>query len=205
VKYPPKIGPQPRLFVSALVLVMMGVFQTVCPACHVSPGPSEKLQSAEPLKEKVTSLAKVPPALPLCPPPGHTPVQPSQLRTGHHRVILSWNASAPSPSQGSKAVGYCVYRRKERKKKTKNAATLKLPCGECEKVNSVPIVGTSCVDDVVENDATYYYAVTAINAKGMPSTPSNVATAVIPPETQISSVPVSSPPPPSCRGASNAK
>lgn len=199
VKYLRKITPHPALFLS--VLAVVGAFRTDRPAYAARPGSIER-QSADAPKQRATPLAKVLPPLPLCP-PGPMAAHHSQPKPGHHRVILAWNASVASPTRGSKAVGYCVYRRK-RKKKVKDAATLNPPCSKCEEVNSVPVVGTSCVDDVVEDGATYDYAVTAINANGILSIPSNAATAVIP-EGQVSSVPGISPQPPSCRAASNAK
>jgi hypothetical protein len=200
---------KPHLFSWVVLLLIMRVFE-ICATAQSSPSPSANLQStAAPKQENPSSAATQAPPPP-CPSAGLPPMQSSQPGTGHHKVILSWNASASSPNAVRSAVGYCVYRRKEKEKKKeekkeKNAAKVKPTCGKCENVNSVPVIGTSCVDDVVVDGATYDYMVTAINAKGISSTPSNVATAVIPPEKQSRSVPVSSPPPPSCRGASNTK
>ena len=45
----------------------------------------------------------------LCPASQGAPLQRSS-QTGHHRVILTWNASAPSTDPTRQAVGYCLYR-----------------------------------------------------------------------------------------------
>jgi hypothetical protein len=102
------------------------------------------------------------------------PLTPSS-HTDHHKVTLSWNASVPSAAFESKAVGYCLYR-----SKTAKAAKQNPICGSCERINSNPIIGTGCVDDLVEDGAEYYYVVTAINASGKISASSNETPARIP-------------------------
>jgi hypothetical protein len=130
--------------------------------------------------------------LPSCPSAG-LPILQASSQTGHHKVTLSWNASAPSPNPDSTAVGYCLYR-----SKTQHAAKQNPRCSDCEQINSTPIVGIGCVDDLVQDTATYYYVATAINAKGSISISSNETTAQIPPgKKAASSVPVGSYP--SCR------
>jgi len=47
-------------------------------------------------------------------------------------------------------------------------------------VNNIPFPGTSCVDDLVVNDKTYYYVVRAISGQGVTSIVSNEAPAKIP-------------------------
>jgi hypothetical protein len=86
---------------------------------------------------------------------------------GKHTVILTWNANSPS----QKIVGYCVFRR------TKAHIPSDLStCGDCERLNTVPIPNNGCVDTKVpDNNVTYYYVVTAINDAGM-SRASNEAT-----------------------------
>jgi hypothetical protein len=107
-------------------------------------------------------------------------LQPSSL-TGHHKVTLTWNASIPSSNVESQAVGYCLYR-----SKTPNAAKQNPRCGNCEQINSIPIAGTGCVDDLVEDGAAYYYVVTAINANRKISSSSNETPAQIPLSKQAS-------------------
>jgi hypothetical protein len=69
-------------------------------------------------------------------------------------------------------VGYCLYR-----SKTPDAATRYLAehrkCDDCVLLNATPFAGTICVDDHVQDGATYYYVATAINKNGIPSSPSN--------------------------------
>jgi hypothetical protein len=85
-------------------------------------------------------------------------------------VILSWRASAPADSKHAAAIGYCVYR------------AIKHKDTSPEQVNSRPFPGTTCADDLVENDKKYYYVVRAISAKGVTSIISNEAAAAIPTE-----------------------
>lgn len=162
--------------VFVVLLIIVG-FQTIAAIGQVVPGLNANLQMTEDTKEKnetppVTAELKVP----FCPPAGHPTLQASSQVTGHHKVILSWNASTTSVKPDSKVVGYCLYRNKK-----KNAAKQNATCNDCEQINSIPIAGTSCVDDLVEDGATYYYVVTAINAKGETSSSSNEIPAQIPP------------------------
>jgi len=80
----------------------------------------------------------------------------------------------------TKIVGYCLYR-SEKNYAAKDDPTCKL----CERVTSIAIDGTTCVDDLVKAGNTYYYVVTAAalpEAKGKPviSPSSNEAAAKIP-------------------------
>ncbi len=113
-----------------------------------------------------------------CPPAGAPILQPS-ASTGHHRVILSWNASAPSSRPENDAIGYCLYR-----STTKNAAKQNPVCGSCEQVNATPVAATGCVDELVKDGVAYYYVVTAISTKGMVSASSNEIPVAIPPSNQ---------------------
>ena len=130
------------------------------------------LSAAAAINEK--RLASVVPSLPACPPGGLPVLQPSS-KTGHHRVTLTWHASAPAANSNSATVGYCLYRSKKQ-----NAAKHNPRCSDCEQINSIPIVGTACVDDLVEDSAAYYYVVTEIDAKGEISSSSNETAAPVP-------------------------
>jgi hypothetical protein len=136
--------------------------------------------------------------LPVCPPAGVQPLQPSS-RTGHHKVVLSWNASAFSSDPERKAVGYCLYRSNKQ-----HAAKNNPTCVDCERINSTPIAGTRCVDDLVLDSATYYYAVTAINANGKISSAERETAAAIPPGAQRLK-PESTASYPFCRGSATSK
>jgi hypothetical protein len=187
-----------RIFVWVLVLITVGVFQTTGAVGQVSPGSSVNLQSAETPKRNGTLPASAEPTLPLCPPAGLPTLQPSPQVTGHHKVTLSWNASAPFVNPESKAVGYCLYRTKKQ-----YTAKQKATCSDCERINSTAIAGTDCVDNLVEDGTTYYYVVTAINAKGKISSSSNETPAQIPPNKEsASSVSVGSYP--LCRGTTGS-
>lgn len=109
--------------------------------------------------------------LPFCPPGGAGELRPSDT-TGHHRVILSWNPALPVKDS---PVGYCLYRSRKKGAAKKNAV-----CKDCELVNRVPVVDTSCVDDLVQDGAEYYYVVVAITNSGNASSSSNETPASIP-------------------------
>ena len=129
-------------------------------------------RNASKAEEMLLRAAKPKPLL--CPESHGTKLKESP-ETHHHKVILTWNASTPSTDPKRKAVGYCLYR----------IATQDLPkrdekCSTCEQVNEKPISGTACVDDVVQDGASYYYVATAVNEKGDPSSLSTDTLAEIP-------------------------
>jgi hypothetical protein len=188
-----------RIFVWVLVLIVVGVFQTTGAVGQVRPGSSANTRSAKTPKAKGTLPATGEPKLPPCPPADLPTLQPSPEKTGHHKVTLSWNASAPSANSENNAVGYCLYRRKKQ-----DAAKQSDKCSDCEQINSTAAAGTGCVDDLVEDGATYSYVVIAVSAKGKPSSPSNEASAQIPPTKEsASSVPMGSYP--RCRGTTRSE
>lgn len=197
MKYPGQICARPPL-VLVLALLIAVILEAGCSACQ-GPDQSAKLQAAaQSPKANETRMATVRP-LPPCPKAGVAPIQASQPGTGHHKVTLSWNASPPTSDAGSNPVGYCLYR-----STTQNAAKKKPTCTACEQINQVPITGTSCLDDLVIDSTRYYYVVTATNVAGSISPSSNEVRVQIPPQNQPGS-PLSSPPPPACRGTSNAR
>ena len=101
-------------------------------------------------------------------------------------MTLTWNASAPPDAKHSAAVGYCIYR---------GAPGDPNP----GLINAIPLPGTSCIDDRVENSGSYRYVVRAISAGGAASVTSNPVTVGIPP-TGASKSPISAASPPLCRG-----
>ena len=101
-------------------------------------------------------------------------LQPSPA-TGHHKVLLTWKASAPGARPVDNAVGYCLYRSLK-----KDVATYNATCSDCEQINSVPVAGTACVDDLVQDSALYFYVVTAINGSGNRSSSSTQVQVAIP-------------------------
>lgn len=115
------------------------------------------------------------PKLPICPPAAVPMLLPNSPETGHHRVVLSWNASAASVKQENSAVGYCLYRSQKKRVARRNPL-----CRECEQINPLPVTSTRCVDDLVQDDATYYYVVAAISQRGSISSASEEIIAVIP-------------------------
>ena len=127
------------------------------------------------LSKKGRSSRAASAALPSCPPAGRTPIKQSLPGTGHHKVLLSWNASSRSAQPKSSVVGYCLYRSKKQ-----YAAKQNPTCSDCEQINRTPVIRTSCVDDLVQDNAKYYYVVTAINARGKISSSSNEVPALIP-------------------------
>lgn len=112
---------------------------------------------------------------PHCPTTNVAMLQPSAPHTGHHRVMLSWKASAFSTHPEDNAVGYCLYRSRHEKQAKKNPR-----CSDCEQINIIPVTGTACVDDLVEDGKTYFYVAAAINRNGGLSASSNEVKVTIP-------------------------
>lgn len=185
--------PLPRSVVSSVMLLILGLFEAVAAGQGLSRSTANQ-RSAEGSKQERTPEAITGAGIPRCPPAGLLAAQPLQPGIGHHRVILSWNASSHSPDAKNNPVGYCLYRSKKRKDAKQNPT-----CRDCEQVNSTPVAGTSCVDDLVEDRATYYYVVTAIDANGETSSSSNEFRVSIPAAKLSSSFPLGSPAPLSCR------
>jgi hypothetical protein len=111
----------------------------------------------------------------LCPPAGSPTLQNTAPDVGHHHVMLDWKASVPSKDPKAEIVGYCLYRSKK-----KGAARKNPRCADCEQINTVPIPGTRCRDDLVEDDKTYFYIAVAIAKNRQMSVASNEAQAGIP-------------------------
>jgi hypothetical protein len=167
------VRPNTRVLAYVAALALGGALQVGCTSCLVTPKPTPTERLEEALRQealrKAGTLMSPPPAPPLvCPSLGSSgaPVTPPQ-KDGH-RVILSWRASAPADSKHAAAVGYCIYRGVNKK----DPAPVLL--------NTDPLPGTSCADDLVVNDKKYYYVVRAISAKGVTSIVSNEAPAAIP-------------------------
>lgn len=196
MKYRSKVNTQPHGFLAILVLI---VLQAVGPACRDNNVTRVRLKLEDAPTEKRMALKSPAPVPPVCPAAGIAPLTRSQPGTGDHRVILTWNASAPSSNPDSTAVGYCLYRSQKRK-----AAKTNPTCSNCEQINSIPVVGTTCVDDLVRDGATYFYVATAISRSRQLSSPSNEITAVIPHGKQSARSP-STAWPPLCRGQASSK
>jgi hypothetical protein len=128
--------------------------------------------------------------LPVCPDGSskNTPLLPEQV---HHKVVLTWNPSVPSGRPGNNPLGYCLYRSQQQifVKELKR-------CKDCEQVTPRPLIGTGCVDPVVEDGKTYYYVAIAINPGNQTSEFSNQTIAAIPPVKESLGGPSSLP---SCR------
>jgi len=111
----------------------------------------------------------------------------------HHRVVLTWNASASAKGPTDPTVGYCLYRSG---KKDITAKDLN-HCTNCKRINRRPIVGTACVDNNVRDGGKYHYVAGAIRVGSELSFFSNKATAIIPSNAKS---PQSASPYPSCDG-----
>ena len=179
--------------VLAFLIVLLGAS---CSNCQVT-----RTSGSEPKLAELPQTTGTPPTasqsvLPSCPPTHRSTVQASHTGTEHHhRVTLSWIAAPSSPRPGGDVAGYCIYR-----STTQYAAKQDPLCPACERVNLVPVKGVSCIDALVDDHTTYHYVVTAINGVGSISSSSNEA--IAPVREHPNSIPLSSPPPPSCREAS---
>jgi hypothetical protein len=151
---------------SVLVLLLIGALASGCQKDDVS---RVRIQLHDLPSDKTAAVvAKPVQPPPVCPPAGIAPLQPGAPGTGDHKVTLTWNGSAASNNLDSAAVGYCLYRSKKKRVAKKNPI-----CTDCEQVNRVPIASTGCVDDLVVDNAQYYYVVAAINSKSDLSSASN--------------------------------
>ena len=182
--------PHVAIVVSLIACASVAVTQT-------TQTPNSNLPPASEMQTKGATATQQ--ALPPCPKvrlPGlHRPAAP-----GAHKVILSWNRSAPSADPVNNAVGYCIYRAGDESPINQDPL-----CENCEQLNPVAIEGTTCVDNLAKDDSKYYYVVTAINAARHTSLPSNVAPAPIPDENQPGSVPADFPLPIPCRPTTDSK
>jgi hypothetical protein len=183
--------------VGTLVVAILAIRFLLAPSSSALPS-GAALPSERALRAVRMSSATSSPVLPPCPPAGLPALQPDS-QTGHHTVILSWDASVPGPGLDSKVVGYCLYRSRKQ-----NAAKRNPICSDCEQINPMPVVGTGCVDDLVLDGASYYYVVTAINANKRISSSSNETPAPIPPGSQTAK-PTSASGYPFCRGTATSQ
>lgn len=148
------------------VLAVLGILGAGCRNSSVPPKPGPVSLGPKAPSQSGTPTGDFPVAGLICPPFDSSLTMPGVK--GGHKVILSWNASAPADAKHSTAVGYCLYR----------GTTQKAP--PTERVNVVPFAGTKCADDLVESGKTYYYVVRAISARGVTSLVSKPAPASIP-------------------------
>jgi hypothetical protein len=168
-----RLGVRSNHQVLAVVLGIAGTLQVGCTSCLSAPRPTPAQRLEEALRQDALRKAQTPssPSLPMatplaCPTFGSSGAQ--MAPSGGHRVILSWNASAPADLKHAAAAGYCIYRGA---KQNDPSPVL---------LNNIPFPGTSCVDDLVVNDQKYYYVVRAISAQGVTSIVSNEVPAKIP-------------------------
>ena len=190
---------RPQALLLLAVVISAFASQGFAPA-QSGTGSLAKTQSRQ--APKGATASPVPPSnLPPCPEAG-VPAPRASSITGHHKVTLTWNASAPSADAASNPVGYCLYRSKKQGLPKMAMAMPNAHCGGCEQVNRVPIAGTGCVDDLVEDNTTYYYAVTAITALGQSSSSSDEVIAEIRGRKNATAVPSTYP---SCRALRSSK
>jgi len=131
----------PRIFAWVLVLIIMGLFQSIAIA-QVGPGSSANVQSTKAPKRNGVPPVSAEPTLPRCPAPG-VPMPQRSSPTRHHTVTLSWTASLSSVNSEGTAVDYCVYRSQTKNNAEQYATALSTEkenpkCNDCEQVNSIP-------------------------------------------------------------------
>lgn len=164
---------------SGLPVFALILLQAIGLGCQRNDESRVRIQLHDLPSDKAPVLTKPAQPPPVCPPAGIAPLQPGVPGTGHHKVTLTWNASAPSNNPDSAAYGYCLYRSRK-----KNVAKKNPICHDCEQVNRVPIPPAGpregCIDDLVADSARYYYVVAAINGKGTLSATSNEIAVPIP-------------------------
>jgi hypothetical protein len=183
-----------RLALVAMVSVAFGISPAFGQLAHLSVT-NAKAAEVSAANAKTMAKAQVPLA---CPRAGLLPLPSGSPGTGDHTVTLSWNASETSANSKNGAIGYCLYRSKKQSAAHKNPT-----CATCERVNATPVTSLSCMDDLVEDGATYYYVVTAINGGSRISSSSNEVKVPIQADHESRSVSGNSPP--FCRATLAAK
>lgn len=171
-----KTKPSLRISIAVVALLTTTLSQTVSVHCAVDNSTSENL-SDNTIGGGSSQTAGS--NLPECPAAGIPMLKPSS-HTGHHTVTLSWKPSLTSNYPGGAAVGYCLYRGTKENVAKNSFAKPNAQCKECEQINATAVPSTACLDNLVEDGATYYYVVTAINAEGNTSSSSDEARAHIP-------------------------
>jgi hypothetical protein len=161
-------------FNQKVALLIIASALQVCHGCSRVSESRREAQSLRAVAEKTTSTEHKR-VLPPCPSAPYPMLRVSAPDTGHHKVFLSWNASSSSGLPGDPTVGYCLYR-SQTPAMARNCP--KYP--KCEQVNLVPVPSPRCVDQLVKDHTTYYYAVIAINSAGKTSTTSEEAIAEVP-------------------------
>ncbi len=182
------------VFLILAAIAMAGATQIGCTGCRTAanPTPTQRLEQALKRRDalieaQLVASSSAPATDPTCPLLNASMVPSTPPAKGGYRVTLTWKASAPADPKHSAAFGYCIYR---------GAPGDPNP----SLINTVPIPGTSCIDDLVANGGRYSYVVRAISAGGAASVTSNPAPVQIPP-TGTSKSPISASSPPLCRGS----
>lgn len=193
------IGEQLRSFLA--VMVQLSLFVSAPRVSFAQSGSGSTASHRSEVAEQAASTA-IQSAILYCPLQEKGPVPRSESEAGQvqtsetggpHKVTLSWKASVASPTR-SAAIGYCLYRSKQ------VGGTKQNPIfGEAERINLVSLPNTTCIDESVQNGATYRYIVTAVNWSLDPSLPSNEAFATIPSDQPPNATSVSASGPISCR------
>jgi hypothetical protein len=148
------------------------LFLILCPSLAPAQASLYLKANSQPPKN-ATQPAKppYPPATQIdCPAAGSLNIPIQEKPIPHPTVLLTWNANAPYPH----AAGYCLYR-----SRTKGIPKRLSDCKDCQLVTEKSILGTGCIDDRVEEKATYYYVVTAATLNKSISLASNEATASV--------------------------
>ncbi len=188
-----RVKSNPSAFIALAAIAITSMAQISCTGCRTAPDPTptqrleQALRRRDALKQAQLVASSSPAAVadPPCPPLNGSMIPSTPPANGGHRVTLTWKASAPADSGHSAAFGYCIYRGE--------------PGGSNPGlINSTPVRGTSCIDDLVANGARYSYVVRAISAGGATSVTSNPAPVAIPP-TGSSKSPIGPTSPPLCR------
>jgi len=175
------LGLRPRMQPQGATLILLCLLPMVNGCSHTS-RTSLNLRSGDAPTTIETPEKSVVQPLPPCPLAG---AKRANMVSGRHKVILSWIPSVPSTWLRRGVIGYCVYRNRTTFAPRTSKASKALPnksfmCSDCELINSTPFDGVACVDDLVEDGASYYYVVTAINAHGKIISPSNEIPATVP-------------------------
>jgi hypothetical protein len=149
-----------KVFVPIIGLVAI---LTIRHAAQIAgPGSSSAQAGDGPVKQQTN-------AVPSCSGDLPAPVSPPGS-SKRHSVTLSWNASVPVSGSPQDAIqGYYVYR-----------SQISQTYHDTDRITSLPLIGTQCLDATVQSRTTYYYVVRAVAKSGAQSAASGEIKAVIP-------------------------
>ncbi len=172
-----------------VLILILGMQEIACTGRRSAPDEASTGRHPESFNRTLTTTNSSHNGPQRCPTYGSFPEPSDSQIKGEHKVILFWDASAPSDAKHGAPVGYCVYRGLQQDDKS------------LVRVNNLTFPGTSCTDDMVQTGKTYFYKVKALSANEKPSDATDFTSAAVLDRAPIIHI---ASPPPLCRDASQS-